>query len=638
MVIKKFYLIMVFFLTLILAGCLDAGCEVPTVSMVSPSNSSNNVPINPVIKLQFSSAVINVNSPNVTLHESSESGTTIAIGAITAGESNTYSFSPLPLLNSYTTYYVVVDSGVTDSVGNAVVTTSFNFTTGDYQSPTVSILAPSNNASNISTSPNIQLQFSESVINVNVTTVTLHTGSATGALVGVGSFTAGADNTYTFSPSTPLNEQTIYYVVVSDGITDIAGNHLIPNEFNFTTGDFTAPTVSIISPSNNANDVSADTSIQLQFSESVNNVNATTVTLHTASATGAVVGVGSFIAGINNTYTFSPSSQLQSGVTYYVVVSDGVTDLAGNALIPSQFNFTVVAQPLSVLSPSNAVNLTPMTFTNHSGSNLTIDSIVTNNSNVIVTPNGNSCTGYSVNDGVSCGFTLSPNGFTVLTPVTITFNFNGGTSQSFVVNVNNTYLANCSINGGRYILVRYMWGSGDFDIAAGFSSITPSASGFPIFDLNSFSFGSGTNCVGYSCGLGAPVSYNSNMLFKWAGDNTFGGQEDVLVDTWSVPNGTTNFNYALLGNWYGSIPTSSTAAVVFEVYATGTNFALDTSTYTFIPDQQYLNTCSSSANVTWDNPQVDPLSSGVAGLSCTYDAPTVGGQANNGNCQFIGKQ
>jgi hypothetical protein len=184
--------------------------------------------------------------------------------------------------------------------------------------------------------------------------------------------------------------------------------------------------------------------------------------------------------------------------------------------------------------------------------------------------------------------------------------------------------------------MRYLWNTGDFDIAAGISNVSPVVDSFPIFNTM-FNFRQGVNCVGFSCGLLGPVSYNSNILFQWGGDNTSGGQENVLLDTWSIPVGNQSFNYALLGNAYGSAQLSP-VSVAFEVYPDGTTFTRDVANRTYIPSQEYLNTCSSAADVSWTNPQVLPLSSSAAGLLCTYDSPTLAGQSNNGYCQFNGNQ
>ena len=328
----------------------------PSVSIVTPSNNATGVAQTPSIQVQFNQAVNNVNSTNVTLHSGSATGPTVMISHLTLGSNNTYSFSPLESLSSVTLYYVVLGSGITDVYGTALTQTEFSFTTGDFNPPSVSIVTPSNNATNVAQTPSIQVQFNQAVNNVNSTNVTLHSGSATGPTVAIGNLTLGSNNTYSFSPSASLAGETLYYVVLGSGITDVYGTALTQTQFSFTTGDFNPPSVSIVTPSNNATGVAQTPSIQVQFNQVVNNVNSTNVTLHSGSATGATVAIGNLTLGSNNTYSFSPSASLASVTTYYVVLGSGITNGNGTALTQTQFSFTTGdfnPPTVSLITPSN---------------------------------------------------------------------------------------------------------------------------------------------------------------------------------------------------------------------------------------------------------------------------------------------
>jgi hypothetical protein len=315
---------------------------IPVVSMISPGNNALGISTGTSIQLKFSKAVNNINEANITLHEGSATGEVIAISAITAGPNDTYVFSPIQALNQHTPYYVVLGTRITDMAGNFLAATSFNFTTGDFTAPTVNILSPGNNATGISVSPNIQLKFSKAVNNINEANITLHEGSTTGTVIPIGGITAGSNNIFTFSPVTALNQQTTYYIVLGAGITDVVGNPLTAVNFSFTTGDFKAPTVSLISPSNNATNITISPSIQVQFSEAVTNVNTANVILHAGSATGPVIALSSITAGSNNTFIFNPASALSGQVTYYITLGAGITDMVGNLLSATTFSFATV--------------------------------------------------------------------------------------------------------------------------------------------------------------------------------------------------------------------------------------------------------------------------------------------------------
>jgi hypothetical protein len=355
---KSYAKIVLSFLIVLIAGCNNGSARLENKSSVSMDSASGgvadnavNVSLTPIIALKFTSTMNPSTITDKTIFLTTlssiknsmrnlQANDLIPISSITANADNTiFYFSPISPLVQNTKYYVIVTDGVKTIVGSPV-TGRFSFTTGDFIAPTVSIINPSNNATGVSDSPTLQIQFSEAVQSINTNTITLHEGSASGSTVALSSITAGANNSYTFSPATTLKQQTTYYLVLSNGITDMAGNALPNTSFSFTTGDFTAPTVGIINPSNNATGVSANPTIQIQFSEAVQSINTNTITLHEGSASGSTVALSSITAGANNSYTFSPATTLKQQTTYYLVLSNGITDMAGNALTNTSFSFT----------------------------------------------------------------------------------------------------------------------------------------------------------------------------------------------------------------------------------------------------------------------------------------------------------
>ena len=140
--------------------------------------------------------------------------------------------------------------------------------------------------------------------------------------------------------------------------------------------------------------------------------------------------------------------------------------------------FSVIVNQAS-LSPSNVINNTTMTYATTMAKS--ISSISTNNSNVVVADNGNFCSGRTIPANGSCNFVLSSLTLTTVTPVVITIHYDDGSSNTFTISASSTNIAQFNTNQVRYVLVRYIWGSGDFDIAAGFQSLTPAVGGFPVF-------------------------------------------------------------------------------------------------------------------------------------------------------------
>lgn len=329
----------------------------PTVNMISPMDGANGVSQSQSVQLQFSEPVNNVDPSNVEVHLGGLAGPIVPIDHIIGGDNNIYTIVFRGILAPQRGYIVSVGSNITDNSGNSLMPTLFGFFTGDNFSPTVAMISPANDATNVTRIPVIQFQFSEPVNNVNMNTVTLHSGSPTGSVVAMSNMIYSANNIYYFQPTANLASTTKYYVVISSGVTDNAGNALAETSFSFTTCDVIAPTVVMSSPINNATNVTTIPTIKLQFSEKVNNVTAKTVGLRESSPTGAAVEL-SAITPLNesDSYVFSSANALKNQTTYYLVIESGVKDLSNNSLVKAQFNFTTRAADIPFLAKTIEVS------------------------------------------------------------------------------------------------------------------------------------------------------------------------------------------------------------------------------------------------------------------------------------------
>ena len=218
------------------SGGVCPDCTVPTVTTSLPANGATNVSVNTSIVVQFSQAVTNVNSTTVTLHSGSVDGALVT-ATITPGASNTYTLTPNTALSYSTEYFVVVGPGITSTTGVAMVQTTSNFTTAAAAAaPTVTMITPTNGATGVESTTSITLQFSEAVSGVGSADITLHSSNASGSVVTIGTITAGASNTYSFTPTSPLDYSTEYFVVVGSGVTGTATGIAVANtSFSFTT-------------------------------------------------------------------------------------------------------------------------------------------------------------------------------------------------------------------------------------------------------------------------------------------------------------------------------------------------------------------------------------------------------------------
>lgn len=373
----------VFFTFFSLTGCGGAtcfGCYQYSPEVIMDSNdggiaaNENNVSLAPNIVLKFNQTIApgTISTQNIFLSSIPLANNVstppqtelIPITAITSNpDNNTFSFHPANPLTPKTTYYVTVSGtiGMPNSPTNAPVNVQFMFSTENSIFPTVSIISPENGAQNISTIPNIAVQFSEPVTHVNSSNIIIYKGSLTGPSIPISSIIAGTNNTYNIISKIPLNSLTTYYVSLNNQITDLNGNSLNPKSFSFTTGSNLNPSVNILYPTNNSIDISISPIIQLQFSKTVKNVNSQNIVL-TAYNSGNTVPISSITSGDNNTYMFVPVNQLESDTTYAILVKNNITDESGDQVINSTFYFTTgsdTAPTVSMISPSNNASNVP---------------------------------------------------------------------------------------------------------------------------------------------------------------------------------------------------------------------------------------------------------------------------------------
>lgn len=323
---------------------------IPQVTLVRPTNGSSTASVNQVIKIQFSKDVLNVNTTNIKLYESAVGGTLIAIGTPTFESNNVYSFIPTTPLNELVTYYLVVESGITDteSPANKLNTTTFDFTT--LESPQVSSIIPINNAVGISLLPTIQLVFNQVVQNVSENT-TLRIGSIGGPIVPSIVMQTTDNITYDFNSTIPLDLNTNYYVVVNTGVTNLAGDPLLSVfNYNFTTG--ARPQVVMTVPNDNETGIYANPLIIIKFSESVQDVESSISMLN-----GVIpVGISTVVESSDGlTYIFTPSASLLGSTNYTVIVESSVTNLVGDNMASAyQFSFTTESAPSFILATAES--------------------------------------------------------------------------------------------------------------------------------------------------------------------------------------------------------------------------------------------------------------------------------------------
>jgi methionine-rich copper-binding protein CopC len=224
----------------------------PTADTLSPADNATNSATSTDLVITLSEAVDAV-SGNVTIKKTSDDSTveTFDVTADISGSgSDTITINPASDLDYSTTYYVLIDAtAFDDAAGNSYAgistSTAWNFTTAsnpDVSDPSVSSLAPADDATDVATTSDLTVTFSEAVDaesgNVTIKKTsddsTVETFDVTADISGSGS------TTITINPNANLDYDTGYYVLIdATAFDDAAGNSYAgiatSTSWNFTT-------------------------------------------------------------------------------------------------------------------------------------------------------------------------------------------------------------------------------------------------------------------------------------------------------------------------------------------------------------------------------------------------------------------
>jgi hypothetical protein len=356
-------LFMVLLISAVLAGCSGGGSQgrapilgaggtnaalAPTVTAVTPANNATGVATsNPVIAASFSEPMAPITgaaSFTVTCTGSCTSPT----GTVTLDASNTvatFTLTPGTTLQPLTLYTATVTGATSLSTGLPLASPYvWTFTTGI--PPTVTAVAPVNNATGVTTNNTIiTAAFSEPM--APITGAASFTVTCAGSCTSpTGTVTLNASNTiatYTLTSGTTLQPNTLYTATVT-AAQSISGLAMVsPYVWTFSTGvapNTTRPQVLSTVPATTlpgpTTGVPTNTAITAVFTEEMApaTITGSSFTL-TGPGTTAVAGTVSYAVGAA-TATFTPTAALAAGTTYTATITTAATNLAGNALAGNQ--------------------------------------------------------------------------------------------------------------------------------------------------------------------------------------------------------------------------------------------------------------------------------------------------------------
>ena len=249
---------------------------------------------------------------------------------------------PGSYLQANTQYTITIAKTAKDLAGNAMKNVfTLNFTTAVGVVPTppsVTGTNPMNNSVNVPMNTNIAITFSEGM------SKTITQGAISSSPSITGTFTwDGPAETVTWNPSTDLQPSAKYTVTVSTAAKSIAGiNMKSAYLFSFTASQFSdvyPPFIVSTNPSNGTASISLDTTIDIQWNETMDYASAESA----FSSTPAITCTWSWSGALQ---TCTPTAALQPETQYTVTIDSTAKDSAGNSMAkPYTFSFTTGTPP-----------------------------------------------------------------------------------------------------------------------------------------------------------------------------------------------------------------------------------------------------------------------------------------------------
>jgi hypothetical protein len=336
-----------------------ADVTTPEVVAVSPPDGATGVPLNSVVRVEFSEPVRPASIHTATFLV--EDGGVPISGRVTLGSGvrgpHTLAiFTPDALLAPNTTFRARVTTGVMDGEGNPLAGEfQSSFTTGvvaDNVRPLVVSVNPAAGETEVPVNTEITVVFSEPMdpITLNATTFPVRflvCPPSSGCFFQdvVGAYSLSPDGlTATLMPAEPLVPNSSHQVRVTTGARDLAGNPLLPpsgSEFSsaFTTEaslDTEPPRVTRVSPAPGFSGLAVNGRVCVKFSE---DVDPTTITAQgvVLTAGGVPVEADLSFSLMNRVVCVRPANlfPFAATTTFVLTVTQEVTDVAGNPLAAS---------------------------------------------------------------------------------------------------------------------------------------------------------------------------------------------------------------------------------------------------------------------------------------------------------------
>jgi VCBS repeat-containing protein len=382
----------------------------PAVTSTVPSNGASNVLPTATVTINFSKPV---NVTGTAFKLECPTGTPVAFTVTPASPAASFVLHPTANLPANTTCTVtVVASQVTDVGAGLNPTADYVFNFGVVPPPSVTSTAPVNGATSVPSTATVTFNFSESV---NVTGSAFKLECPVGTPVAFTVTPASPATSFVLHPTASLPAGvTCTATAVASQVTSVASGQHLAADYTFSFTVNTRPTVTSTVPANGATNVAPNTTVTVNFSESVN-VTGTAFKLECPTGTPETFTASP--ASPASSFVLTPTAKLPGGVTCTVtVVANQVTDVdAGETMAANSVTSFTTAPPPTVTSVVPANGATNVAL------NATVT--VTFSASVNVTA---SAFKLECPTGTPVGFTVSPASPATSFVLTPTANLPGG--------------------------------------------------------------------------------------------------------------------------------------------------------------------------------------------------------------------
>jgi hypothetical protein len=282
------------------------------------------------------------------------------------------------------------------------ITLIFGCSNDDFQEtigicPVVESTSPTSNELGVSVNKVVTITFNTELDPSTITDNSI-TLTGTGPVEGIVTYSG---KTASFTPSSPLSENTTYTGRVTTLVKDLLGNALQTDYvWAFTTGLVLRPIVISTDPINNATEVALNKVIAATFSVPMNPTTLNATTFNVKQGLNTVMGAISYSGSV---VSFTPTGPLLANTTYTATITTGAKNTLGTALA-SDFVWTFTTGVNPTVTATDPLN---------NATGVTLLKTVTANFNIAMDPSTINATSFTLKqDTTSIAGTVSYAGTT----------------------------------------------------------------------------------------------------------------------------------------------------------------------------------------------------------------------------------